>query len=192
LDKGQSYMLMDKDLPAVAVHDLVVHPTTNDLLVGTHGRSIYKANIGHIQALTTSALTEDLVVFDVQKVKRSSRWGTRRSMWSKVNEPSIQIPFYAKNAGGVTINIQTEKGVTIKSLSTDAVKGLNYVDYDLTVTEKGAKTLEMAMNANLEKKADKKVLKAAKDNDAFYLEKGTYKVEVVKSGTNKSMDLVVN
>ena len=191
LDKGQSYMLMDKDLPAVAVHDIVVHPTTNDLVIGTHGRSIYKANAGHIQALSTSALAEDLVVFDMPKVKRSNRWGTRRNRWSEFNEPSIQIPFYAKNAGGVTINIQTEKGTTLKSISTDAIKGLNYIDYDLTLPEKGAKILEAAMNENLEKKATKKVLKAAKGNRAFYLEKGTYKVEVVKSGTKETMDLVV-
>jgi len=191
LDKGQSYMLMDKDLPAVAVHDVVVHPTTNDLIVGTHGRSIYKANVGHIQSLTPTNLGEDLVVFDVPKVKRSNRWGTRRSMWREVNEPSIQIPFYVKEAGSITINIQTEKGETIKSLSTEAVKGLNYATYDLTITEEGAKTLESAMNANLKKKATKKTLKAAKDNGAFYLEKGTYKVEVLKGGIKKAMDLVV-
>ncbi len=191
LDKGQSYMLMDKDLPAVAVHDIVVHPTTNDLVIGTHGRSIYKTNAGHIQALSTSTLVEDLVVFDMPKVKRSNRWGTRRNRWSEFNEPSIQIPFYAKKAGGVTIHIQTEKGNTLKSISTDAVKGLNYIDYDLTLPEKGAKILESAMNENLEKKAAKKVLKAAKGNRAFYLEKGTYKVEVVKSGIKETIDLVV-
>ncbi len=191
LDKGQSYMLMDKDLPAVAVHDVVVHPETNDLIVGTHGRSIYKANVGHIQSLTTSSLGKDLVVFNTPKVKRSSRWGTRRSMWRKVTEPAIQIPFYVKQAGSVTINIQTENGSILKSLAADAVKGINYVNYDLTITEKGAKTLETAMNANLKKKATKKVLKPAKDNGAFYLEKGTYSVEVVRGSTKETTDLVI-
>ncbi|MFK7980530.1 MAG: hypothetical protein AB8G86_11140 [Saprospiraceae bacterium] len=84
------------------------------------------------------------------------RWGTRRSIWRKVNEPSVQIPFYTKNSGEVTINIQTEEGVTLKSMSMPASKGVNYVAYDLTLAEKGKKVLEKTMNAALKKGTKKK------------------------------------
>lgn len=191
LDKGVSYMLMDKDLPAVAVHDLVVHPTANDLVIGTHGRSIYVANAAHLQGLNPTVLAKEIHAFSISKVRHSNRWGTRRSMWRKVNEPSVQIPFYTKNAGEVTINIQTEEGITLKSLKQQVIKGLNYVDYDLTLTEKGVKVLEKSLNIEVKKDDKKMEIKAAKDNQAFYLVKGTYQVELSKNGKSVKQKLVV-
>ena len=191
LDKGDAYMLMDKDLPAVAVHDIVVHPTANDLVIGTHGRSIYVADAAQLQGLNPTVLGKEIHAFTISKIRHSSRWGTRRSMWSKVNEPSIQIPFYTKDSGAMTINIQTEDGVTLKSMEQQAVKGLNYVDYDLTLAEKGVKVLEKALNMDLKKGAKKIEIKAAKDNNAFYLGKGTYQIELLKNGQSTKQKLVV-
>ncbi len=41
LDGGKSWHQMKGGLPTVAVHDLVIHPRDRDLVIGTHGRSIY-------------------------------------------------------------------------------------------------------------------------------------------------------
>ena len=39
---GKDYVRLHlKDLPAVAVHDVLLHPRENDLIVGSHGRGIY-------------------------------------------------------------------------------------------------------------------------------------------------------
>lgn len=191
LDKGETYMLMDKDLPAVAVHDVVVHPRENDLIVGTHGRSLYVADIAHLQALNESNLEKNLLVFDINKVKRSSRWGQKRGTWGKVNEPKIQIPFYAKSAGLVTIHVKTDKEETLKTWTATATKGLNYVDYDLTLIEKGVRVLEKSANLKL-KKGEKFVkIKKAKDNQQYYLTKGDYKVVIEKGGKKEVADLVI-
>lgn len=41
-DKGDSWQELDgKNLPTVAVHDIVQHPRRNDLILGTHGRAIW-------------------------------------------------------------------------------------------------------------------------------------------------------
>jgi len=191
IDKGASFMLMDKDLPAVAVHDIVIHPTANEMVVGTHGRSIYVADVAHLQGLTPAVLANEIHAFSMENVKQSSRWGTRRSMWSEVNEPNVEIPFYTKNDGNVTINIQSEDGITLKSLNTEATKGLNYVNYDLTVAENGVKVLEKIVNMELKKGAKKKEIKAAKDNGAFYLVKGTYQVELTKNGETVTQKLLI-
>ena len=191
LDKGDSYMLMDKDLPAVAIHDIVIHPTANEMVVGTHGRSIYVADVAHLQALTPTVLGKEIYAFGLDNIKQSTRWGTRRNMWRKINEPSVQIPFYTKNSGKVTINIQSEDGVTLKSMNMPASKGVNYVAYDLTLTEKGVKVLEKQLNMDLKKGDKKKTIKAAKDNGAFYLVKGTYQIELLKNGQAVTEKLVI-
>ena len=48
-DKGTSWNVFSEGLPNVAIHDIVVQPEAGDLLLGTHGRSIYKANISALQ-----------------------------------------------------------------------------------------------------------------------------------------------
>ncbi len=191
LDKGASYMLMDKELPAVAVHDIVIHPTANEMVVGTHGRSIYVADVAHLQALSPTVLASEIHAFNINEIKKSSRWGTRRSKWSKMNEPKIQIPFYVKDAGAVTINIQTEDGITLKSMTMAATKGLNYAAYDLTLAEKGVRVLEKNLNVEIKKDAEKTTIKAAKDNEQFYLVKGTYQVKLLKNGQSVTQKMMV-
>jgi hypothetical protein len=39
---GNSWQILElKNLPHVAIHDILVHPRDNDLILGTHGRSIW-------------------------------------------------------------------------------------------------------------------------------------------------------
>ena len=136
-------------------------------------------------------LTQEIHALRIAKVRYSSRWGTRRSMWNEVNEPTVKIPFYVKEAGTVNLNIQTAEGITLKSMTQAATKGLNYATYDLTLTEDGARVLEKSLHKEKTKEAQKKTIKAAKDNKAFYLVKGTYQVELQKNGQSVKQDLII-
>lgn len=49
VDKGKNYSPANRSLPFVAVHDLIVHPREHDLIVATHGRSLYKVNVEKLQ-----------------------------------------------------------------------------------------------------------------------------------------------
>ncbi len=52
LDAGNSCMMWNKGLPySVPVHDIALHPRENELILGTHGRSIYIAKLDDIQKL---------------------------------------------------------------------------------------------------------------------------------------------
>lgn len=52
IDGGSSYMMWNKGLPySVPVHDLVIHPRENEIVLGTHGRSIYIASVADLQKL---------------------------------------------------------------------------------------------------------------------------------------------
>ena len=41
LDRGERWISLCNGLPTTAVHDLVVHPREHELVIGTHGRSVY-------------------------------------------------------------------------------------------------------------------------------------------------------
>ncbi|MCW3087147.1 MAG: glycosyl hydrolase [Sediminibacterium sp.] len=52
LDGGNSSMMWSKGLPySVPVHDIALHPRENEIILGTHGRSIYIAKLDDVQKL---------------------------------------------------------------------------------------------------------------------------------------------
>ena len=54
VDGGLSWQSLCNNLPTVSVHDLVVHPRDNELVIGTHGRSVYIMDVSTIQSSSRS------------------------------------------------------------------------------------------------------------------------------------------
>lgn len=52
IDGGASFMALNKGLPkSIPVHDIAIQPTANEIILGTHGRSLYIAKLDAIQAM---------------------------------------------------------------------------------------------------------------------------------------------
>ncbi|WP_223032564.1 VPS10 domain-containing protein [Hanstruepera marina] len=166
LDFGESWEAFVKGLPSVAVHDMVIHPEANDLILGTHGRSIYVANIEPLQGGIIKTTPK---IFEMEEVRHSWRWGSSWSKFLEPYEPSVDIKLYANNSGGQTIKILSESGIELNQIQAELDRGFNYVEYDLTITEKGRKAL-MKENTEID------ISKA--QNDKYYLPRGAYTVEL--------------
>jgi len=173
LNLGNSWELFSNNFPNVAVHDLVIQPKAKELIVATHGRSLYKANIAPLQKMTKSVLSTSTHVFAMAAVRKNSSWGRSWSPWRKASTPEIKIPFYSKTDTKVAIGIYLGD-VKVNSISIAANSGFNEAIFDVSFSEKGKKAFEKA-----NKKSD---LKAAK-NGVFYLVKGKY---TVKTSFSKS------
>jgi len=168
-NQGQSWEAFSKGFPNVAIHDIAVQPDAKDLLLATHGRSIYKTNIEALEKMDASKMNQDIVLFDLDNVRHSGRWGNSYGEWYDTFEPSTSITFYTNSSGEKTVKILSESNVELNRIKVNADKGFNYADYDLTMTEDG-KTAVMKGNPDLEiKKAE---------NGKYYLPKGKYTVQV--------------
>jgi len=187
LDRGDSFMLMNKDLPAVAVHDVVVQNQAKELVVGTHGRSIYVANVKELQQLRDTILEKELHTFALTERRHSSRWGNSFAWWYEVDEPEIQIPFYTKNAGKVEFSIVSakKKDTVLKKWTSEAVRGLNYESYHFDLE---ADKAEMVKKWLAENEKEDIQLKEA-DNGKYYLPKGEYLVKIKKGGVTEEQKL---
>jgi len=60
LNRGKTWEVFSNGLPNVAIHDLVIQPTAKDLVLGTHGRSIYKTNVAPLQSASDELLKKEL------------------------------------------------------------------------------------------------------------------------------------
>ena len=190
LDRGISFFALGKDLPAVAVHDLIIHPKTGDLVVGTHGRSLYIGNIKYLQMLSSDLLRSQLVAYPVSKQRYNSRWGSKRNDWSEARVPKIDLPIYLASAATVSIAVKSEKGVILKSWTEKLAKGVQLIPYDLSIDDKNMETYEKVLNESLGKNAEKIVLEKAKNN-AVYLRKGVYQISYEIGDYKKITELVI-
>ncbi len=168
-NQGQSWEAFSNGFPSVAIHDMVIQPEAKHLLLGTHGRSIYKADIAPLQKMNASNLNQDVVLFDVEGARSSGRWGRSFGAWGNPFEPTTDIAFYTKASGEKTIKILSDKDIELNTITVNADKGFNYAEYDLTMTE-SAKTSMMDSDPKLE------INKA--DNGKYYLPKGKYTIQI--------------
>lgn len=168
-NQGKTWELFSKGLPNVAFHDIVIQPEAKHLLLGTHGRSIYKTDITPLQQMNTNMMSKSVTLFEVADVRHSSSWGSSWSKWFDAYEPEVAISFYANISEEKTIQILSEKGALLNDLTIAADKGFNYSSFDMTLTEKGRKAL---LKENTSIDIDK-----AK-NGKYYLPKGNYTIQI--------------
>ncbi len=187
LDKGASFMGMNGGLPDAAVHDLVIHPREKDLVIGTHGRSIYVTNVAYLQQITNEILAKNAHVFELKKLRYSSRWGRSWSKWFAATPPTHPMAVYAKTNGKATISINTKAGLKLQSFSTEIAKGLNFVDYDLTIK---ADQIE-AYQKELNKDAKSPITLTKADTGQYYIYKGKYTVVMEVNGERFEEELEV-
>jgi photosystem II stability/assembly factor-like uncharacterized protein len=51
-DQGRTWQSLCANLPTIPVYDLVVHPRDGELVIGTHGRSVFVADISSVRDRT--------------------------------------------------------------------------------------------------------------------------------------------
>ncbi len=189
-DKGQSFQAFGGDaLPSVAVHDLAIHPRENDLVVGTHGRSLYIGNLTHVQQLTPAVQSKAVHVFQVTAPQYSDRWGQRFGAWNDAFQPGMTIPFYVNTAGTTTVRIKTDKGQVLKETKDQSERGMNYVGYDLTVDATNSSAYERALNEG--RKAGDPVKVTPSMDEKLYLRPGKYIIEVEANGTKSTQEFTL-
>ncbi|MGI9546787.1 MAG: glycosyl hydrolase, partial [Flavobacteriaceae bacterium] len=169
---GQSWEVFQSGIPNVAIHDLVIQEEAGHLLAGTHGRSIYLADISILQQMNSGVLNSSLYVFDFPEIKFSEKWGNPPSAWSKPDTPGIDISFYSQDSGNFTAEVRTSEDIVVSSTELEVERGLNILSFDLAFSKKG--------KSNYLKKYKRELLEAK--NGKTYLPQGSYKVEIKGNG----------
>jgi photosystem II stability/assembly factor-like uncharacterized protein len=180
LHRGKYWIPFNNGMPAVAVHDLKIQPKAKDLVVGTHGRSIYKVNISELEQLDTSILQSSLHLFAPQKIRASSRWGRSWSAFGTPYKPSTSIKWYQEQAGPVRITVDLE-GAAAFTTKVQGIKGLQEWSYSLNLDKDSVKSFE---------KKSKKSLKAASDG-TYYLPKGNYILRISNGEAESKQPLII-
>ncbi|MBK8196603.1 MAG: hypothetical protein IPK76_26665 [Lewinellaceae bacterium] len=143
-DGGQNWVLYKSRFPEyVAVHDLVIQPATNDLVVGTHGRGIFIIDdISPLRRMTPELLERDVALLPTRPTAvTTGHYGQafpNTDSYAGPNAPeSAVIQYYLKdrlNTGDVTIEVYDPSGKLLVSMPGTKRKGINMVRWEMRVT----------------------------------------------------------
>ncbi|MGH9472156.1 MAG: hypothetical protein ACRD1M_05390 [Terriglobales bacterium] len=141
LDDGATWSQMHMGLPDVQVDDIQVQPRQHDMILATHGRSIYILDdITSIENLTPAALAEPFHLFPV---RTATEWRVNGDGWfpavnfSGPNPPDGAILDLYLNStpdskAQAKITITDSGGNVVRNLSTGGLHpGINRIIWDL-------------------------------------------------------------
>jgi archaellum component FlaC len=121
------------------VDDIAIHPRENDLILGTHGRSIWVLDdITPLEQLSKDMLAEPAFLFDIRSATIFNSFSHKGNLGHKffvAPNPSsgTMITYYLKEklSDGVKILIQDESGKNIVELKGSNQAGINRVIWNL-------------------------------------------------------------
>ena len=160
-DKGISWNPFYEGLPKVATHDLVIQKSAKELLIGTHGRSIYKTDLSVIYSLIEARNLNQTHYLMLKDINFSSRWGTKTYNWSEFNLPNQHFNLYSNRDQKLTMKLLDGSKNLIYKIKLNLEEGFQKVDLPI-----------FYFNENMAKK--NKIIKS--DNGKYYLKKGQYEI----------------
>ncbi len=134
LDKGISWEALQNGIPVSPAHDLVIHPRDRDLVVGTHGRSIYVMDIEPIQKLTPKIRNKPVHVFELPWVGDYNRWDREPSaLVRKSKRDPMKIRYWASRGGYAQITVKGKDDRLVHEWEQPSHRGVNVAEWDLAV-----------------------------------------------------------
>jgi hypothetical protein len=177
LDKGTTWHFFNAMLN-VASYDMLVHPRDNELVVGTHGRSIFVANVKPLQALRN--VNKAIMAFSAEGLRYSEQWGKKRYGWSTATEPRINVFYYVgKATAEVTVEIYDEKNVLVRKTTTSGAQGFKTFTWDVKVSAPAATP------------AKKGAKPSAESSALNYASKGKYKLKFVNGAESSEVTVEI-
>jgi len=119
-DRGATWHRMKNGLPTVPVFDVQIHPREHDLILATHGRSIWiMDDISSLEQLNNQVLNSDLKIFSgrpgVEWKMADYRGFPGTSLFLAPNAPDgVILDYYSKAGGPARITVADSSGKQIR------------------------------------------------------------------------------
>jgi len=141
MNGGKEWKPFMQGLPTVRVDDIIIHPRERDLIVGTHGRSIWIVDdISPLEQMGDPETTHgDAYLFEVRPatawindIQRQITVGGAKHFRGQNPDPGTAISYWLKgNASDVKITVSDITGREVRTLDGSKSAGLNRVRWNL-------------------------------------------------------------
>jgi hypothetical protein len=139
LDGAKTWKLFSTGLPTVRVDDILIHPRDKDLIIGTHGRSIWIADdITPLEQLA-SAPGATVKLFTPRPAVQwksdltATRRATARQFKGENPQGGTAFSFWAQNdMGDAKFEVLNAQGQVVSTVNVPAKAGMNRVQWGMT------------------------------------------------------------
>lgn len=138
IDRGESWTRINGDqLPTVAVHDFALHTEANELVAGTHGRSLWVLDVQALRSMNAADVEADAKLYPP---KAPVDWSTAPTPGSNgtrgfrgENPSSGAILYYSldRKAREIALKVEGADGTVLRTFEVSGEKGLHRVVWDL-------------------------------------------------------------
>ena len=145
IDGGKNWARMKNNMPTCPIHDIVIHPRENDLVVGTHGRGIFITDISPLQELTPEVLAADVYLFEAEP----------KVQWIMPHQTVVSYQNFSgeNESHGVIINYYLNIKVSDK-VKISIYDGARKIDEIIGPNAEGLNRVEWYMTKRLKRTAD--------------------------------------
>lgn len=117
-DSGTSFQALsvfaeESAIPAVAVHDLAVQTEAHELVVATHGRSLFRISLANIYH-TLSWPEDTLGIIADATIERNESWGESWSKWIEPEPVLLPLVLFIPGPGEVVCTLETPDGIVLR------------------------------------------------------------------------------
>ena len=152
---------------------MVIQSHEKDLLLATHGRSIYKTDLSVIyNYLNKIDNDEDGIVYKINDINYSNRWGSRSYNWSEYNEPKLKFYVFSNIQQTAKLKLINNDGLVILKKELDLQVGFQEISLKLNYSKEALRSIQLMKSM---KKRTKVEIKKS-DNGEYYLKKGDYRL----------------
>lgn len=141
-DRGGKWMRIKSNLPTVPIHEIIFHPRDNDMIVATHGRSIWILDDATPLQQYADAAKSDAFLFDIRGAMQFNPANDRgfvsdKPFFGKNPTYGAAISYYlSKPQTNVALRIRDAAGNQVREISgndleTARAAGINRVHWDL-------------------------------------------------------------
>jgi photosystem II stability/assembly factor-like uncharacterized protein len=144
-DGGKAWQPLGVGLPPVAVHDLTIQPRDREMVLATHGRSLYVLDIAPLQELTEKVRSEPAWLFEVKPAVLREEQREREVLpprtYSAANPPEGASVVYRlrDRVESARLTIVDSAGKPVAVLPCDPGAGMHRVNWDLRRSGEGGK-----------------------------------------------------
>jgi photosystem II stability/assembly factor-like uncharacterized protein len=132
LDRGKTWSYLGKNMPSAAIADLEINETTQDLVVATHGRGIYKVNLSPIYELRKLARPDLDQFLSIPQVQLP--W--KNSLGGEIDYRTLEkvpVSCWLAEPKQLTLSLTDQEGKQLWTYTFAGEKGLNQYRWDLIV-----------------------------------------------------------
>jgi photosystem II stability/assembly factor-like uncharacterized protein len=137
IDRGQSWTQIKGDFPTVAVHEFAVHPIAGEVVAGTHGRSLWIADVTQLRQFSQETIAAPMHLYQPAEVllwrTLPERGDTGPRRFVGTNPPRTASITYslAGDAQSTVLTIRNLRGEVIKTFEAPKSAGLHKINWQL-------------------------------------------------------------